>query len=335
MIRKFGIATLLACAIGLPACVAPTGIDKPPARVAAGRLRLATWNIEYLIEPETYAALRESCVQYGGRVPGQERRIPCAIVPRLDRTPEDFATLARYARQLDADVLAMQEVDGPDAAKLILVGYDYCFTSRANVQKNGFAIRRGIPFRCEPEYLPLSLGDSNRRGTVVTLFPGTRRELTLMAVHLKSGCPEGPLTGTKNADCATLARQLPFLEQWIDEQARAGRRFGLLGDFNRRISREQGGARDADGRPLNMWAEINDDEPPDAALTAITLNAPFRKCIATDEFDSYIDLIMLGRKLAADIVPESFVRVSYSPEDSARYGRLSDHCPVGIELRLR
>ncbi len=326
---------MLACAIGLSACVVPGGIEQPPARVAAGRLRLATWNIEYLIEPATYAALRDSCVQYGGRVPGNERKIPCAIVPRLDRKPEDFATLTRYARELDADVLAMQEVDGPGAASLILSRYDYCFTSRANVQKNGFAIRRGIPFRCEPDYLPLSLGDSIRRGTVVTLFPGTNREFTLMAVHLKSGCPEGLLTNAKNRDCATLARQLPLLEQWIDAQARAGRRFGLLGDFNRRISREQGGARDADGRPLNLWAEINDGEPPDAALTAVTLGAPFRKCIATDEFDSYIDLIVLGHKLAADIVPESFVRVTYSPEDSARYAQLSDHCPVGVELRLR
>lgn len=321
--------------MGLAACVGPGGIDKSPQRVAAGRLRLATWNIEYLVEPATYAALRGSCVQYGGRVPGSERRIPCAIVPRLDRKPADFAVLARYVRELDADVLALQEVDGPGAANLIMTGYDYCFTSRANVQKNGLAIRRGIPFRCEPDYLPLSLGDTVRRGTVVTLFPGTRREITLMAVHLKSGCPQGALTDTRNPDCATLARQLPLLEQWIDAQARAGRRFGLLGDFNRRISLEQGGARDPDGRPLNMWAEINDGEPPDAALTAVTLNAPFIKCIATDEFDSYIDLIMLGRKLAADVVPESFVRVSYSPEDSARYDRLSDHCPVGIELRLR
>ncbi len=332
---KIAVLGWLCCVIGLPACVAPGGIEQPPARVAAGRLRLATWNIEYLIEPATFAALRDSCVQFGGRVPGSERKIPCSIVPRLDRMPEDFAAIARYIRQLDADVLAVEEVDGPGAASLILSGYDYCFTARANVQKNGFAIRRGIPFRCEPDYLPLSLGDSIRRGTVVTLFPGSRREFTLMAVHLKSGCPEGPLTDTKNPDCATLARQLPFLEQWIDAQARAGRRFGLLGDFNRRISREQGGARDAAGQPLNLWAEINDGDPPDAALTAVTLGAPFRKCILTDEYESYIDLIVLGRRLAADIVPGSFQRVVYAPDDAGRYDRLSDHCPVGIELRLR
>jgi endonuclease/exonuclease/phosphatase family metal-dependent hydrolase len=318
----------------LSACASQTNRSPLPERVASGRLRLATWNIEYLIEPATYAALREGCVASGGRVPGNERAIPCVIVPRLDRQPEDFAAIARYARELDADVLAMEEVDGPGAASLILSGYDFCFTSRANVQKNGVAIRRGIPHRCEPDFMPLSLGDRVRRGVVVTLFPGSKRELTLMAVHLKSGCPDGPMTKADDSDCATLALQLPFLEQWIDAQARAGKRFGLLGDFNRRISLEQGGARDVDGRQLNLWPEINDGDPPDAALTAVTLSAPFRKCVATDEYDSYIDLIVLGRKLAADIIPGSFQRVTYSAEDFKRFD-LSDHCPVGIELRLR
>ncbi len=328
-------SALLSCAFVLTGCAGYAPTQGVPARVAEGRLRLATWNVEYLIEPTTFAALRGSCVASGGRVPGDQRSIPCGIVPRLDRKPDDFAVLARYAQQLDADVLALEEVDGPGAANLFLTGYDYCFTTRANVQKNGIAIRRGIPFRCEPEYVPLSLDDRVRRGVVVTLFPGTRREITLMAVHLKSGCPVGPMTGSDDPDCAVLARQLPILEQWIDAQARAGRRFGLLGDFNRRISLETGAARDAAGRPLNFWAEINDSDPPDAALTAVTLGAPFKKCIATDEYDSYIDLVVLGRKLATDIVPGSFQRVVYSDDDAGRYNQLSDHCPVGIELRLR
>lgn len=328
--RKLAV---LGVAVLLAACATvPPGAEAPP-RVAKGQLRIATWNVEYLVEPATFASLRDSCVDSGGRVLGSERKLPCGVVPRLDRRPEDFAALARYAAQLDADVLALQEVDGPGAAGQFLNGYDYCFTSRANVQKNGFAIRQGIPFRCEPEFMELALGDRQRRGVVITLFPGTRRAITLMAVHLKSGCPEGPLTSA-DADCATLSRQIPLLEHWIDEQARAGRRFGVLGDFNRRISIEQGGARDTTGRLLNLWAEINDGDPPDGALTEVTLTAPFRKCVATDEYDSYIDLLVLGPKLAEDIVPDSFQRVTYSTEDFERFA-LSDHCPVGVELRLR
>ena len=34
--------------------------------------------------------------------------------------------------------------------------------------KNGFAIRRGLPYRCESEYQPLSIDNAVRRGVVAT-----------------------------------------------------------------------------------------------------------------------------------------------------------------------
>jgi exonuclease III len=296
-------------------------------------LRLATWNVEYLVAPRTYAQLRDSCVESAGKVPGFERRIPCAIVPRLDRGPADFAALARYARQLDADVLALQEVDGPAAAALFLQGYDYCFTAQTHVQNNGLAIRRGIPFRCEPDFVELSLDERFRRGVVATLFPGTARELRVLGLRLKSGCPEGPLTDTSNPDCESISQQIPKLEAWIEAQARAGQRFAILGDFNRRISLEPPQARDAAGRTVNLWPELDDGDPPESRLTAVTLGAPFFKCVDGDEFDSYIDLVVLGPEPASWIVPGSFRRVTYQKDDAHRYG-LSDHCPVGIDLHL-
>jgi 5'-nucleotidase (lipoprotein e(P4) family) len=305
--------------------------DWSPAR---DRLRLATWNIEYLVEPSTYAALAGSCVADGGRVPGALRRLPCATVPRLARDEADFATLRRYAARLDADVVALQEVDGTSAAGRLFPGHDYCFTSRPNLQKNGFAIRRGLPHRCEAEYLPLSLDDRFRRGVVVTLFPGEANEMTLMAVHLKSGCPDGPISDAARSDCASLAAQVPALEAWIDAQARAGRRFAVLGDFNRRLSEERGPARDAEGRLQNLWPEIDDRDPPAADLVRISEKLKFSKCVSNDPYSSFIDEIVLGRDLAARVRPGGYVRVSYSDAD-ARERRLSDHCPVGVDLSLR
>ena len=152
------------------------------------------------------------------RSPARCGGFPCAIVPRLARDDADFAALRRYAAKLDADVVALQEVDGPATAARLFPGHDFCFSQRPNVQKNGFAIRRGLPHRCEAEYLPLSLNDRFRRGVVVTLFPGGASEMILMNVHLKSGCPEGPIGDLANADCASLAAQVPSLEAWIDEQ---------------------------------------------------------------------------------------------------------------------
>ena len=201
------------------------------------------------------------------------------------------------------------------------------------MQKNGFAIRRGLPFRCESEYLPLSLDDRFRRGVVVTLLPGTAQEFTLMSVHLKSGCFAGPITAADNANCTALAAQIPTLEAWIDMQASAGKRFGVLGDFNRRLSTETGPARDAAGRVQNLWAEIDDREPLYSGLVNVTATAPFRKCVANDPYDSYIDVIVLGAELARLKVPKSFVRVTYTDADAAQF-KLSDHCPVGVDLAL-
>ncbi len=297
------------------------------------RVRIASWNVEYLMTPATHVALRASCAENGGMVGGDERTLPCAITRREPRTAGDYVSLRRYAAQLHADIVALQEVDGPDAAEQVFPGYDYCFSSRGHTQKNGFAIRRGLPHRCEPEYHALSLNNAVRRGVVVTFFPGTANEFRLMSVHLKSGCPAGPLTAP-GRNCDLLSKQIAPLEAWIEGEANAGHRFGLLGDFNRRFSLEKGGARDADGRQLNVFAELNDGSPPASRLIDVTAREKFTPCTSDSEYREFIDSILLGRDLAKRALEKSFVRVVFNDTDARRHW-LSDHCPVGIELRLQ
>jgi 5'-nucleotidase (lipoprotein e(P4) family) len=297
------------------------------------RVRIASWNVEYLMTPATHLALRADCAQNGGMVGGDDRTLPCAITQREPRTPQDYASLRSYAAKLRADIVALQEVDGPDAAEQVFSGYDFCFSTRAHTQKNGFAIRRGLPHRCEPEYEPLSLNNAVRRGVVVTFFPGTDNEFRLMSVHLKSGCPAGPLTAP-GRNCELLSKQVAPLEAWIEGEANAGHRFGLLGDFNRRFTIEKGPARDAEGRQLNVYAEINDGVPAASKLTNITGAAKFTPCTSDSEYREFIDNILLGRDLAKSVVKKSFVRVVFNDQDAKTHW-LSDHCPVGIELGLR
>jgi 5'-nucleotidase (lipoprotein e(P4) family) len=297
------------------------------------RLRVATWNLEWLMTPATLAALRRGCAPAGERVPASDRRLPCNVAEQGSRSEADFAALRRYAAALAADVVALQEVDGPEAAELVFPGYVFCFSSNLHVQKTGFAIRRGLPHRCEAEFLPLSLGDEVRRGAVATLFPGAADEMTLMSVHLKSGCPAGPLT-QDDPDCPPLARQAEILEGWIDEQAGLGRRLAVLGDFNRRFALERGPARDAEGRIVAFWPEIDDRDPPAADLTDVTAGARFRECRSDEPYTAYIDTVVLGRELARRRVRGGFIRTTYSTADAEQF-RLSDHCPVGVELSLR
>lgn len=308
----------------------PGGVLWQPER---DRVRVASWNVEYLMTPATHLALRGNCAEQGGMVGGDDRTLPCAITRREPRTPADYASLRRYAADLRADIVALQEVDGPEAAAQVFPGYDYCFSTRGHTQKNGFAIRRGLPHRCEPEYEPLSVGNAVRHGVVVTFFPGTVREFRLMSVHLKSGCPAGPLTAP-GRNCDLLSKQVAPLEAWIEEQALAGRRFGLLGDFNRRFGIERGPARDAQGRQLNVYAELDDGTPAASKLTDVTARERFTGCTSDSEYREFIDTLLLGRDLARSIIRKSFVRVTFDDADAKSHW-LSDHCPVGIELKLQ
>lgn len=320
MLRILFPLLLLACAFTAHAEGAPQTI------------KLATWNLEWLIAPQELKRLRENCAPKDTPVRGNQRRVPCDVAYRFDRSANDFRALARYARKLDADVIALQEVDGPSAASLVFEGYKFCFTGRRHVQNNGFAIRDGLPFRCGPDVRSISLDDSVRRGAQLVLFPGEPHELWLLSVHLKSGCRRDLLT-SKHKACQDLARQTPALEEWIDAQAAAGRRFAVLGDFNRDLVRDQGAARSRNGRLLRLWAEIDDGEPPEADLVNTAEGQDFVNCVPGRGYTSYIDFIVLSRSAAAAMVPGSFSRLTYQPADAHRL-KLSDHCPVAIRLSV-
>ena len=311
------------------------GCDAPSSRGAAGgdgrtALRIATWNLEWLVAPENFLALRRSCVPEGASPAGRRRSLPCDVAGRLERSTADFDALASYARRLDAAVVAMQEVDGPAAAKRVFPGHRFCFSGAPAVQNVGFAVRSGVPFRCGPDLVELSLDGRVRRGAELILYPGTAAEIRLLAVHLKSGCGRRTLDSPRE-QCAALARQVPVLERWIDAQAAAGRPFAVLGDFNRELLRDPGPARNAAGQPSSFWAEIDDGDPPEADLVNAADGQAFANCHAGQNFTGYIDHILLSRSLAARQVPGSFHRVTFDTQDALRR-KLSDHCPVALDL---
>jgi endonuclease/exonuclease/phosphatase family metal-dependent hydrolase len=304
------------------------------ASVAAPEtLKLATWNLEWLIAPATFKTLKSTCAPKGAEVFADERRLPCDVARRLERSSRDFAMLARYARQLDADVIALQEVDGAEAARLVFPAYRFCFSGSRHLQNTGFAIRAGLSMRCAQDAAGLSLNDSVRRGAGLVLFPGDARELHLLSIHLKSGCSRASLASGEKA-CGILARQVPLLEHWIDSQGAAGRPFAVLGDFNRTLLNEPGPARSAGGQLLQLWPEIDDGTPPAADLRNVAEGQSFQNCVPGQAHTAFIDHIVLGRSLGAAVVPGSFQRVTFSAGD-ARHARLSDHCPVAVRIDMR
>jgi len=316
------------------ACLAAALLPAQQVPAQQHSLRLATWNLEWLIAPEEFDRLAAACSDEPA--PGETRVIPCDIVAPPERSKRrsaaDLARLRDYARKLDADVIALQEVDGPEAARLVFPGYEFCFTRRVHVQNVGFAVRAGLPFRCG-DYPDLGLEGSRLRwGADLTLFPGSNAEIRLLSLHLKSGCHSELLTSDRHA-CAALAEQVPVLERWIDARASARIPFAVLGDFNRRFSEERPRARDRFGRLQALWPEIDDADPPEADLTNATRNRRSARCSPHDPYNVPIDHIVLSRSLAARLVPGSVQRIVYSGADARRF-KLSDHCPVAVTIAL-
>jgi len=295
-----------------------------PAQSAPVELKLATWNLEWFMAPETIRALTPACLPNDAPRDGARRSIPCDVAHELARSSEDIAAMKHYARALDADIVALQEVDGADAAKLIFPGYSFCFSTRLAVQNNGFAIRHGVPYACGPELAELSLNDDVRRGVELRVYPGTAQEMRLLSVHLKSGCARDALASSKPS-CAELARQVPALERWIDTQASEHKSFAVLGDFNRDLRREPAGH--------GIWEDIDDADPPDADLVNTAEGQSFQNCMPSQTFSGYIDYIVLSRRMARGLVEKSFGRELFQPKDALRR-KLSDHCPVFIRLRV-
>ncbi len=271
--------------------------DQP---VPAGAvLKVATWNLEWLTTR-----------------PKGDPELPDNVVPK---TAEDIAALRRYAETLDADVVAFQEVDGPEVAAQVFTPdhYRIVITDDRVTQRVGFAVRRGLQVERNPDLVGLDVYPAARHrlrsGADITLvLPGGR--LRLLAVHLKTGCHEARLD-SPSRNCETLGRQVAPLQGWIAQRREEGVPFVLLGDLNRRMDRRED------------------------LMTALSSSGPLLR--ATEGHGSpcwgggtFIDHIIAGGAARGWMQPDSLRVLVYRETGAAAKERLSDHCPVSVRFRL-
>lgn len=274
----------------------------------ATELKLATWNIAWLT--------------------ARDAELPR---DRAQRRPADLDLLAGYARRLEADILALQEVDGPEAAARVIDprAYAFFFPAEDDLQRAGFAVRRGLRVTQHPDLEALDLNPrarfSLRRGTDITVESGGQR-LRLLSVHLKGGCAAGPL-GWPDYDCEQLARQSEVLARWVADRQAEGVAFALLGDFNRAIA----------GPGDDLWRRLTAGAPLLRATEGTS-----NPCWAGPRGGrGFIDHILLGGPARGWAVPDSLRVMVYSegrgPDARGENwrDRLSDHCPVSLRLRPR
>ena len=283
-------------------CAAALAAGAPVCSPAASReLKVATWNLDWLT------------FRHAG-----DPDLPSDVA---GRDPADFDVLASYAGRLDADVVAIEEVDGPaPAARLFPPDrYRVEMTGDGVIQRVGLAVRRGIEVERHPDLRALDVEPAAlhrlRSGLDATLTFAGGVAVRVLAIHLKSGCWSEEEDRKARPACALLSRQIPVLADWITARRREGVPFLVLGDFNRRLVQGD-----------RVLAALNQAAP----LASATAGAS-SPCWDGEDF---IDHILAGDAAASWMEPGTLRVLTYRGIDPSRKDHISDHCPVSVHFAL-
>lgn len=309
-----------------------------------GSLKLATWNIANL-HHETGVALRMGAPE---------------------REVDDYSVLAKMAKHVDADIVALQEIGSPAALSRVFPREKYHLVMSGRYTA-GDELRKPVDrdiftaFAFSREKFPkvprvktveaLSIGhmqwdsatllDSNNptRAAMSVEFEHEGDSYALLNVHLKSGCPRGPLAvvdekRTKSHEafaCRTLVAQLDVIENWFELQHALGHKVIMMGDFNRGLNWATGARRD------DFWVDLNDGTPIELVKgPADRVDDCWKD---RQKNHSTIDFIVGDKNAMTPNEVAAITKIDYSvlgidPDEykGNAYFRLSDHCPVVMVL---
>lgn len=276
-----------------------------PLIAHAERLTISTWNIEWL-------TVNSNRQVYEGK-----------------RNAQDFSTLSSYFAKLNADVIALQEIDSIEALNRVSTSeYSTVLPDRSLPQYRnhqfsdinqytGFAIRKSVPFAAVKDVDLYGKGNHKLRfAAYVALYPDSASPVHTLSVHLKAGCT-GQFYSHKET-CQTLLSQGKNLNRWIKERERLGQEYVIAGDFNHNLSFKGDW----------LWSAVTQDlkQAPKLATKNTQAVCKVRKrndAKRLHQFRSVIDHMIVSPKLNASNTQQ----VVYKEQDVLNY-HLSDHCPI-------
>ena len=244
----------------------------------------------------------------------------------VKRTADEVALLKSYADKMNADVIALQEVDGDQAAARLFdpAAFEFHFTSRNSSERVGFAYKKGLSVTKHPDVTSIQHGNNLRWGADITLTREDGSTIRMLNVHLKSRCWSTPEGGTPPSfedanSCETLKKQGQSIDAWIEARRAASEPFVVVGDFNHNFIAD-------DTFWTRFWA---DDATQDLNSPTFTETS---RCYA--QFPNYIEHIVMSPEVWSQLEPGSFEQTTFSTEDLNASGDiLSDHCPMALELQ--
>lgn len=225
---------------------------------------------------------------------------------------DDRARLRAYVTRLDADVVAIQGIDGAEAAATVFdpATYDVYLTADDIVLRSGFAVRRGIVAHPNPDVVALGR-HRLRSGADLSLNLGHGIGLRLLSVQLKAGCRVLPLDGPDA--CARLREQGVALREWIDAQVGG---YAVVGDFGRVLD-----------APGDLETLLGHGAETPLRATAGRANPCWGGGAFTDH-------LLFGGAARAWVTPDTLRAMVFRETDETARAHLPTHCPVSVRLRI-
>lgn len=265
-----------------------TTIHQPPARIALG-----TFNMEW----------------FGDNSSDDHKQ----------RTVADDALLAEVLRDTDADILAVQEIENPEALKRLLrllPEYRFVLGSTGGKQHVGFLYRPPVEINSVQELAAIAVeAGRTRAGLLVQCRVGAVHWL-MLAVHLKATSRADSTPALKERSRELRRLQVAQMRSWADSvlEKTKEQNIIILGDWN--------------------------DSPRKKQSALDTLKSATRLTFLTSDLMSCaysglsaIDHIVMSDSALRYVLPGTLRTVNSRamlPDKEAQ--RVSDHCPVVVQI---
>lgn len=310
MNHTFKVSALALCALLTSACNATNPNEKQDTG-----LRIVTWNIEHLA-----ADNGKGC---------------------KPRTEQEITALQHYAKSLDADVIAFQEVGSIQALETVFDKSQWqlilsdrkdspSYTCRGNgltstQQKVAFAVKKPLNVEKVVHHKQFSDIQMGLRSGLEVQIGYQGKTIDLLNVHLKSGCFVDDYRRSDKKSCKLLAKQVPLLDNWVETKSAEQANFIVLGDFNHRLTAPYNRV----SRDLYYPNGLADKAPNDLSkATFFNANQMLTGC--HPYYPAPIDHILVSNTLKQKYVQGS-VKFHYFDNMKPKE-MLSDHCALSIDL---
>lgn len=277
------------------------------SELTSSELTIATWNTEHLAFP----------IDNGCR-------------PRSDK---ELDKLKAYAKSLNADIVALQEVASSDAVKQLFPqsewnvvmserpnseSYD-CRESgfKSTQQKVAFAVRKGIEIAKSQSLKEFSLDSRGLRHGLELTVNTDFGAMTVLNLHMKSGCFVDNFTRSDKEACITFAKQAPILDAWVEQKEQEKMPYVILGDFNHRLS-----------APYNHLTRMLTTNSNGSTSSIENVGADLIGC--HPYYPAPIDHIWVGNMSSGNVTKSATM---HPFADMAPDAMLSDHCALSMTLK--